>query len=88
METRAAAVVEADKVRHRLEQLDDMEEGGVQETLNLSQQDYVHKIDTMNKSLTSAWQRDQRVMALKIVIQVRSQFDSAHSIFSYSVPSC
>ena len=78
METRAGAVVEADKVRHRLEQLDDMEEGGVQETLNLSQQDYVHKIDTMNKSLTSAWQRDQRVMALKIVIQVRSQFDSTH----------
>ena len=78
METRAAAVVEADKVRHRLEQLDDMEEGGVQETLNLSQQDYVHKIDTMNKPLTSAWQRDQRVMALKIVIQVRFQFDSTH----------
>ena len=70
METKAAAAVDADKIKHRLEQLDDMEEGGAQETLNLSQQDYVNKIDTMNKSLTTAWQRDQRVVALKISIQV------------------
>ena len=70
VETKAAAAVDADKIKHRLEQLDDMEEGGAQETLNLSQQDYVHKIDTMNKSLTNAWQRDQRVVALKISIQV------------------
>lgn len=69
LETKAAAAVDADKIKHRLEQLDDMEEGGAQETLNLSQQDYVNKIDTMNKSLTTAWQRDQRVVALKISIQ-------------------
>ena len=62
--------MEADKVRHRLEQLDDVEDGGTQETLNLSQREYVNKIDAMNKALTSAWQRDQRVMALKIAIQV------------------
>lgn len=71
METKATAAVEADKVKHRLEQLDDLEDGGTQETLNLSQQDYVRKIDIMNKSLTESWQRDQRVMALKISIQVK-----------------
>ena len=70
METRAAAAVESDKMKHRLEQLDDLEDGGVQETLNLSQRDYVDKIDTMNKALTSAWNKDQRVAALKITIQV------------------
>ena len=62
--------MEADKVKHRLEQLDDLEDGGQQETLNLSQKEYIRKIDTMNKSLTDAWQRDQRVMSLKITIQV------------------
>lgn len=71
METKATAAMEADKVKHRLEQLDDMEEGGTQETLNLSQQEYVRKIDLMNKSLTESWQRDQKVTALKITIQVR-----------------
>lgn len=76
METRATAVMEADKVKHRLEQLDDLEDGGQQETLNLSQKEYIRKIDTMNRSLTDAWQRDQRVMSLKITIQVS---DSARS---------
>ena len=70
VETKAAAAVESDKMKHRLEQLDDLEDGGTQETLNLSQQDYVDKIDTMNRSLTGAWQKDQRVLALKITIQV------------------
>ena len=38
--------------------------------LNLSQQDYVHRIDELNQALIDAWQHDQRVKALKIVIQV------------------
>lgn len=75
METKATVAVESDKVKHRLEQLDDLEEGGVQETLNLSQQDYVRKIDAMNQSLSDAWQRDQRVTALKICIQVTMATD-------------
>ena len=58
-----------DKVKNRLEQLDDFEEGSVQEMLNLSQQDYVHRIDELNQALIDAWQHDQRVKALKIVIQ-------------------
>jgi hypothetical protein len=40
--------------------------------LNLSQQDYVHRIDELNQALIDAWQHDQRVKALKIVIQVNS----------------
>ncbi|XP_063444782.1 VPS35 endosomal protein-sorting factor-like [Mytilus trossulus] len=58
-----------DKVRNRLEQLDDFEEGSVQEMLNLSQQDYVNRIDELNQALVDAWQHDQRVKALKIAIQ-------------------
>ena len=71
METKAQVAQMTDTVKHRLEQLDDMEEGSIKETLNLNMKDYIHKIDTMNQALTSAWQRDQRVMALKIAIQVR-----------------
>jgi len=68
LETKAQAAM-GDKVRHRLEQLDDLEEGSVQETLNLSQRDYVKKIDDLNRSLVTAWDNDQRVRALKIAIQ-------------------
>ncbi|CAH3037318.1 unnamed protein product [Porites lobata] len=58
-----------DKVKHRLEQLDDFEEGSVKEMLNLSQQDYVKRIEELNEALISAWESDQRVKALKIAIQ-------------------
>ncbi len=69
METRAQAA-SGDKVKARLEQLDDMEDGSVKETLNLSQNEYVKKIDNLNKTLDNAWDKDQRVKALKIAIQV------------------
>ncbi|GAB6020434.1 hypothetical protein CHUAL_003128 [Chamberlinius hualienensis] len=59
----------ADKVKTRLEQLDDFEEGSVKEMLNLSQQEYVNRIEELNKALIEAWEVDQRVKALKIVIQ-------------------
>ncbi|KAL9957403.1 hypothetical protein ACROYT_G039035 [Oculina patagonica] len=58
-----------DKVKHRLEQLDDFEEGSVKEMLNLSQQDYVKRIEELNQALITAWESDQRVKALKIAIQ-------------------
>ncbi|XP_020910868.1 UPF0505 protein C16orf62 homolog [Exaiptasia diaphana] len=58
-----------DKVKHRLEQLDDFEEGSVKEMLNLSQQDYVKRIEELNQALIAAWEGDQRVKALKIAIQ-------------------
>jgi len=41
----ASAGTVSDKVKNRLEQLDDMEEGSLQETLNLSQQEYIHRIE-------------------------------------------
>ena len=59
-----------EKVRNRLEQLDDFEEGSVKEMLNLSQQDYVNRIEELNNALIIAWEQDQRVKALKIAIQV------------------
>lgn len=58
-----------DKVKHRLEQLDDFEEGSVKEMLNLGQQDYVKRIEELNQALINAWETDQRVKALKIAIQ-------------------
>uniref|UniRef100_A0A3B3RIB6 VPS35 endosomal protein-sorting factor-like n=1 Tax=Paramormyrops kingsleyae TaxID=1676925 RepID=A0A3B3RIB6_9TELE len=59
----------SEKVRNRLEELDDMEEGSQREMLNLSQQDYVNRIEELNQSLKEAWSSDQKVKALKIVIQ-------------------
>ncbi|XP_057310899.1 VPS35 endosomal protein-sorting factor-like [Hydractinia symbiolongicarpus] len=58
-----------DKLKTRLEQLDDFEEGSIQEMLNLSQTEYVNRIEELNSTLLSAWGLDQRVKALKIGIQ-------------------
>uniref|UniRef100_A0A4W5ME79 VPS35 endosomal protein-sorting factor-like n=1 Tax=Hucho hucho TaxID=62062 RepID=A0A4W5ME79_9TELE len=63
----------SEKVRTRLEELDDLEEGSQRELLNLSQQDYVNRIEELNQSLKEAWASDQKVKALKIVIQVRTR---------------
>ncbi|XP_065826063.1 VPS35 endosomal protein-sorting factor-like [Oscarella lobularis] len=59
----------SEKVKHRLEQLDDFEEGSVKEMMNLSQKEYVKKIDDMNQALKGAWENDHRVKTLKIGIQ-------------------
>lgn len=58
-----------DKVKNRLEQLDDFEEGSVREMLNLSQQEYTTRIEELHQALRQAWDQDQRVRALKIAIQ-------------------
>nr|XP_031837161.1 VPS35 endosomal protein sorting factor-like isoform X1 [Nomia melanderi] len=58
-----------DKVRTRLEQLDDFEEGSVRQMLDLSQQQYTTRIEQLNNELVQAWHSDQRVKALKIAIQ-------------------
>ncbi|KAL5019246.1 hypothetical protein ScPMuIL_004968 [Solemya velum] len=68
IKTQASSTV-TDKVKNRLEQLDDFEEGSVQEMLNLTQQDYIKRIDELNQALIHAWNLDQRVKALKIAIQ-------------------
>ncbi|XP_048722212.2 VPS35 endosomal protein-sorting factor-like isoform X1 [Caretta caretta] len=59
----------SEKVRTRLEELDDLEEGSQKELLNLTQQDYMNRIEDLNQSLKDAWASDQKVKALKIVIQ-------------------
>uniref|UniRef100_A0A670K256 VPS35 endosomal protein-sorting factor-like n=1 Tax=Podarcis muralis TaxID=64176 RepID=A0A670K256_PODMU len=59
----------SEKVRTRLEELDDLEEGSQKELLNLTQQDYTNRIEELNQSLKDAWASDQKVKALKIVIQ-------------------
>uniref|UniRef100_A0A8D1P156 VPS35 endosomal protein-sorting factor-like n=1 Tax=Sus scrofa TaxID=9823 RepID=A0A8D1P156_PIG len=64
-----AASAMSEKVRTRLEELDDFEEGSQKELLNLTQQDYVNRIEELNQSLKDAWASDQKVKALKIVIQ-------------------
>ncbi|XP_046425183.1 VPS35 endosomal protein-sorting factor-like [Neodiprion virginianus] len=58
-----------DKVRTRLEQLDDFEEGSVRQMLDLTQQEYAARIELLNNELVQAWHSDQRVKALKIAIQ-------------------
>lgn len=40
-----------DQVKTRLEQLDDFEESSVRQMLNLSQQEYVSRIDMLNREL-------------------------------------
>ncbi|KAF5301140.1 hypothetical protein FQR65_LT08970 [Abscondita terminalis] len=57
-----------DKVQHRLEQLDYFDEGS-QRKLDLSQAEYVGRIEQLNQELVSAWHSEQRVKALKIAIQ-------------------
>ncbi|KAK7918891.1 hypothetical protein WMY93_010175 [Mugilogobius chulae] len=67
--TSPASSAVSEKVRTRLEELDDLEEGSQRELLNLSQQDYANRIEELNQSLKEAWASDQKVKALKIVIQ-------------------
>lgn len=60
-----------DKVKTRLEQLDDFEDGSVRQMHGLTQQEYMIRIEQLNNELVNAWNSDQRVKALKIAIQVR-----------------
>lgn len=48
-------------------------QGSQKELLNLSQQDYANRIEELNQSLKEAWASDQKVKALKIVIQVKQR---------------
>lgn len=58
-----------DKVKHRLEQLDYFEEGSIKQWMNLSQQEYISRIEQLNNELVHSWKTEQRVKALKIAIQ-------------------
>ena len=69
LEVKAKVAASSDRTKNRLEQLDATEEGSVREMLNLSQKEYVKKIDEMHKGLIRAWDQEQRVKCLKIAIQ-------------------
>ncbi|XP_053626026.1 VPS35 endosomal protein-sorting factor-like isoform X2 [Plodia interpunctella] len=58
-----------EKVKHRLEQLDDFDESSVRKTMGLTQQEYVCKINMLNDEIKKAWETEQRVKAFKIGIQ-------------------
>ena len=54
-----------DKTKARLEKLEQKEE----DTMEVSQKEYVNRIEELHRNLTDAWSKNQRVDALKIAIQ-------------------
>ena len=54
-----------DKTKARLEKLEEKEE----DTMEVSQKEYVNRIEELHRQLTDAWRKNQRVDALKIAIQ-------------------
>ena len=71
------------KVKDRVEQLDDFEEGSMHEMFNLSQPEYIKRIEELNLTLNDAWENDQKVKALKIAIQCAKQLSSTNGIHFY-----
>lgn len=72
------------KVKERLDQLqDDFEETNMQEMSNLSQPEYVKRIEELNFALKDSWELDQKVKALKIAIQCSKQLSSTTVIHFY-----
>ncbi len=62
---------------------------GGQQTQNLTQQEYVIRINEMSKEMIQAWKNDQRVKTLKIVIQVREKKKHfLQSFFYYNLQAC
>lgn len=61
--------INSEKLKNRLEQLDDFEDVTVRQVNNLSQQEYQMRIEQLNQELIQAWKTDQRVKALKIAMQ-------------------
>lgn len=59
----------SEKVKNRLEQLDDFAGTSVHKMIDLTQQEYQMRIEQLNHELIQAWNSDQRVNALKIAIQ-------------------
>lgn len=70
-----------EKVRHRLEQLDDFQD--VHFMQNLTQQEYISKIQLLNTELVSAWKTDQRVKSLKIAIQCSKLLSDPSSVMQF-----
>nr|SVE75004.1 EOG090X02HV [Daphnia dolichocephala] len=71
-----------DKTKYRLQQLDEFEEH-VSEHKGLSRDDYVSRITQISHELHHAWALDQRVKALKIVIQCSKLLLETHPFAFY-----
>nr|SVE92271.1 EOG090X02HV [Megafenestra aurita] len=71
-----------DKIKHRLQQLDEFEEH-ISEHKGLSRDDYVTRITQISQELHQAWALDQRVKALKIVIQCSKLLLETHPFAFY-----
>ncbi|XP_037897035.1 VPS35 endosomal protein sorting factor-like isoform X2 [Glossina fuscipes] len=74
--------VVSDKLKFRLEQLDDFEDTSIRHLMDLTQQDYIQRIEQLNQELVQSWHNDQRVKALKIAIQC-SKMLSDTSVLSF-----
>ncbi|XP_051172865.1 VPS35 endosomal protein-sorting factor-like [Leptopilina boulardi] len=72
-----------DRVKTRLERLDEFEEGSVRQLLDLSQQEYMARIEQLNNELVQAWHSDFRVKALKIAIQCAKLLGDTSAIAFY-----
>lgn len=70
-----------EKVKHRLEQIDDFQD--IHYMQNLTQQEYVGKINQLNAELIEAWKTDQRVKSLKIAIQCSKLLSDATSVMQF-----
>ena len=49
--------------------MDSFEAGSVRSFLDLSQQDYIKRINELRQALLDAWDQDRRVTSIKIAIQ-------------------
>lgn len=72
------------KVKERLQQLEQFEEEeNDSEMLSLTQKDYVKHIEKMNADLTTAWNTEQRVKALKIVIKLTKLLGDTNEVVGF-----
>ncbi len=60
----AAPATQNEKVKSRLEQLDDTEEGMERKVIMLNQKEYVAHIETLNDDLKQAWAKDEKVIII------------------------
>lgn len=61
--------VPVDTVKYRLEQLDDSADGQQQHLMNMGQEECIKYLEQLNKDITNAWNGEERVRSLKLMIQ-------------------
>ncbi|XP_065201247.1 VPS35 endosomal protein-sorting factor-like [Planococcus citri] len=67
---------------------DDYEDGIIFEINDIHPQDYCRRIDKFHKEVIRAWNEDQRVRALKIVIQCSKLLSDSYAYWFYPVKYC